>query len=368
MSTLIADDLKILRGPFPKESTMVKVQSYSKDKTKAMLVLYLSHTDVYERIEQVDPAWSCEVTKEAAGKEGVSVRMKMTIKGVSRENVGQGEDEKSAYSDALKRAAMLFGVGRYLYDSALVWIPFDQNRDKFKQFTMDDYNKALRRDQPGTETEESQALKNAKAAGVAVKPKADSFTQGLNSSPPAKEPSPEFDNTPVHTQSVEAKTPVLPKSAAQPGSSRDGMNRILMQLYKPYLTKFPETRFPEILMGRYNVGETTKMTIEQVQDLIRFMESQLGLPPTPPPAAAAQKKAEATQAAVKAIGPDMSTRSLLMDAVLIEGQRLQYGLDRINEAVFKKYGTNLDDLSEPHLKTVLANLKKEKGKVAPRGK
>ena len=55
---LSRDDLKILKSPFPKDSLGVKVQSVSKDRNRAMLVLYLQHTDVQDRLEMVDPAWT----------------------------------------------------------------------------------------------------------------------------------------------------------------------------------------------------------------------------------------------------------------------------------------------------------------------
>ncbi len=56
---------------------------------------------------------------------------------------------------------------------------------------------------------------------------------------------------------------------------RDQYNRALMNLYRPYLTKFPEIRFAELLHGRYNVGETRLLTLEQMDDLVRFMEKGL---------------------------------------------------------------------------------------------
>ena len=71
------------------------------------------------------------INEERLG-DSVYVRIRMTLKGVSRENVGEGGDPKAAYSDALKRAAMLFGVGRYLYDSPTVWADYNESRDRFR--------------------------------------------------------------------------------------------------------------------------------------------------------------------------------------------------------------------------------------------
>jgi hypothetical protein len=149
---LTAEDIKKLSEPFDRKTIGVKVQSTTKDKKSAMLVCYVQHTDVYSRIEEVDPAWTCEVVHEdRVTTKGnnyeetlVYTRMRLTIKGVSRENTGEGYDSKSSTSDALKRAAMLFGIGRYLYDSETVWVPYSEFDDKYRQWTIDDYNKGLK--------------------------------------------------------------------------------------------------------------------------------------------------------------------------------------------------------------------------------
>lgn len=145
--TLSSADIETLSAPFDEKTIGIKVQSFNKEKTKAMLVAYVQHTDVYARIEQIDPAWSFQVTSLQPIKDGVSVRGNMTIKGVTRENAGEGGDEKSAISDCIKRCAMLFGVGRYLYDSETVWVEYNDQRDKYRNWTYQDYAHALKRGQ-----------------------------------------------------------------------------------------------------------------------------------------------------------------------------------------------------------------------------
>src|SRR5688500_13691062 len=131
---LTHEDLKALKAPFSKDRLGVKVQSFNRERTRAMLVLYLQHTDVQDRLEEVDPAWRCEVISEERSGDTVYVRSRITLKGVSREHGGERGDPKSAYSDALKRCAMLFGVGRYLYDSATAWADYNDQTDRFKQW------------------------------------------------------------------------------------------------------------------------------------------------------------------------------------------------------------------------------------------
>jgi hypothetical protein len=100
---------------------------------------YISHALVTERLNEVCPGWSLEITQvftysDTNGRlhcEGVMVAL--TIDGVTRMEMGgpqriggpQGNNGresfmlecKNAVSDALKRAAMRFGVALYLWDS-----------------------------------------------------------------------------------------------------------------------------------------------------------------------------------------------------------------------------------------------------------
>lgn len=59
-----------------------------------------------------------------------SVECRLTVKGITRTDVGEAVDEegseklvKTAYSDALKRAAVHFGVGAYLYEMPRLYVP-----------------------------------------------------------------------------------------------------------------------------------------------------------------------------------------------------------------------------------------------------
>lgn len=240
---LSIQDLRILKAPFPRERLGVKVQTFSKDRTRAMLVLYLQHTDVQDRLEEVDPAWRTEVLKEDRMGDLVYVRIRLTVKNVSRENVGEGSDPKSAYSDALKRCAMLFGVGRYLYDSETIWVDYDESKDRYRQWSIEDYDRATH-----------PKPQNVKSTSSEPKP-------GLKTMP--------F----VAAEESKPKSKIESKKAS--ARSREQLNRLLMNLHRPFLTRFPDTKFVELLNGRYGVGETRLMTVEQMEDLVSYMEEQL---------------------------------------------------------------------------------------------
>ena len=50
------------------------------------------------------------------------VRCRLSCFGVVRQDVGEGDDPKAAFSDAVKRAAVQFGVGRALYAMRASWL------------------------------------------------------------------------------------------------------------------------------------------------------------------------------------------------------------------------------------------------------
>lgn len=136
---LTKDDLKLLSAEFPTDKLSVKVQSLSKTKDKALLVVYLQHTDVADRLDSADPSWTFEILSDAIKGDMIFVKSKLTVKSVSRDNYGEGQDYKSAASDALKRCAMLFGIGRSLYDQGMVWTPYNEYTDKYKHWTYTEY-------------------------------------------------------------------------------------------------------------------------------------------------------------------------------------------------------------------------------------
>ena len=125
MTNLTIDDLAILKQPFTVDEH--EFHPYTKN-------VYIREWAVCDRIEMVDPAWAFERlsldTRQSDGEKDKTIvvaTFRMTIKGVSRDGIGMAdvnttkdnsdeanEAEKSAATDALKRCARLFGVGRYL--------------------------------------------------------------------------------------------------------------------------------------------------------------------------------------------------------------------------------------------------------------
>jgi hypothetical protein len=105
-----------LKAPFPVKNLSWRVGQKTKDKKKAMMLVYIDARDVQDRLDEV-----CGVLWESEfhSVNGKTI-CRITINGKSRED-GAGdtefEAEKGGISDAFKRAAVQWGIGRYLYDA-----------------------------------------------------------------------------------------------------------------------------------------------------------------------------------------------------------------------------------------------------------
>lgn len=127
------DDLK---NPFPKEFISWRVGATNKDKTKAIALAYIDARDVMDRLDAVCGAdnWQNK-HPHANGKTSCAIGIKIGSEWVWKENGAgdsQVEAEKGAFSDALKRAAVLWGVGRYLYDVPNVWVDIEPYGKSYK--------------------------------------------------------------------------------------------------------------------------------------------------------------------------------------------------------------------------------------------
>lgn len=108
-----------LRRPFTAEAVKWKVQATWEG--GALIVPYIDARLVVERLNLVVPHLWYDDYESVAGGKGLLCRL--TIDGITRQDVGGGYQGKGLYSDALKRAAVKFGIGVSLY--ALPQIKFD---------------------------------------------------------------------------------------------------------------------------------------------------------------------------------------------------------------------------------------------------
>lgn len=118
-----------LKEPFPADRISWRVGSTTKDKSKGMALAYIDARDVMQRLDEVcGPAgWQCDYP-HAASKTVCRIGIKVGDEWIWKAN-GAGdsdiEAEKGALSDAFKRAAVLWGIGQYLYDLDSPWVELD---------------------------------------------------------------------------------------------------------------------------------------------------------------------------------------------------------------------------------------------------
>lgn len=130
--TLTSEDVMVLRRPFSPDDH--EFHPFTK-------FAYVKERAISERLEEVDPAFEFRLIGQPiirvgeGGKHFMTVLASMIVKGVTRDGVGtvelytetknkttgestftDMEAEKGAATDALKRCARQFGVGRYLTD------------------------------------------------------------------------------------------------------------------------------------------------------------------------------------------------------------------------------------------------------------
>jgi hypothetical protein len=113
-----------LSRPFSFDAVHIKVQATNREKTRGLIVPYIDARAVMDRLDEVvgPDGWSDSYTP----LEGGAVRCSLRIGKAIKEDVGQGDDAKAAFSDALKRTAVKFGVSRYLYDSEKIWADLNE--------------------------------------------------------------------------------------------------------------------------------------------------------------------------------------------------------------------------------------------------
>jgi hypothetical protein len=120
-----------LMKPFPPESVSWRVGSTNRDKTKGMALAYIDARNVMDRLDNVVGFnnWQDEYVETPKGRVICRIGIKVGEDWIYKSD-GAGETsyegEKGAISDAFKRAAVKFGIGRYLYSLKAPWVEVEE--------------------------------------------------------------------------------------------------------------------------------------------------------------------------------------------------------------------------------------------------
>lgn len=116
-----------LKQPFDPRVLSWRVGATSRDKTKGIALAYINARDVMKRLDDVlgMENWQCKYTFQGC----CELSIKIGGEWITKSNLA-GETnidgEKGQASDSFKRAAVLFGIGRYLYYLENTWVPIKQ--------------------------------------------------------------------------------------------------------------------------------------------------------------------------------------------------------------------------------------------------
>jgi len=120
-----------LECPFPPAAVSWRIGRKSSDKKSAMLLAYIDARDVMERLDKAVgfANWQCRYTLAEAGLLVCEIGLRVDGEWIWRANGAgdtQVEAEKGKCSDAFKRAAVVWGIGRYLYGLPSPRVELDQ--------------------------------------------------------------------------------------------------------------------------------------------------------------------------------------------------------------------------------------------------
>jgi hypothetical protein len=136
---------------FDPDEIEFSVKATSRDRKRALMVAHLTARSVMDRLDEMVregllESWTStfEVVEKAVAKVqtrdgereesryAVVARIHLELPGgkvLVKEDVGEGDTLKGAFSDALKRAAVHIGIGRYLYRLGEMWVDLPEGRD-----------------------------------------------------------------------------------------------------------------------------------------------------------------------------------------------------------------------------------------------
>jgi hypothetical protein len=126
----------------PFEANEVKWRAGATSNNKAMALAYIDARAVMDRLDDVVGMYNWRCTHQRLSNDQVACKLAVRINGewIEKEDVGsesqqpsEGDKTKAAFSDSLKRAAVLFGIGRYLYRLPQQWVGFDPQKKRLTE-------------------------------------------------------------------------------------------------------------------------------------------------------------------------------------------------------------------------------------------
>src|SRR4051812_48105328 len=131
---------KALSSPF--ELTEVKFKPAVVSGDRALALAYVDARVIQDRLDDVLGVLGWQDNYKVLEDGSVVCRLRLRIgdEWITKVDVGSQSDQgdpgdrrKAAFSDALKRAAVKFGIGRYLYRLPQQWVDYDSRKKQIVQ-------------------------------------------------------------------------------------------------------------------------------------------------------------------------------------------------------------------------------------------
>jgi hypothetical protein len=127
-----------LAAPFPADEVQFKPQVVKGN--RALAIAYIDARAVMDRLDAVVGVHNWQDRYQLLPDNAVQCRLRVRIHGewIAKADVGSPSDQpdggerlKAEFSDALKRTAVKFGIGRYLYGLPPSWTDYDPTKRQF---------------------------------------------------------------------------------------------------------------------------------------------------------------------------------------------------------------------------------------------
>jgi hypothetical protein len=130
--------MELLAAPFTEDEIKFKPGVVSGN--RALALPYVDARAIQDRLDEVlgVAGWQDEYECLPDGSVVCRLQLRLNKEWITKMDVGgpseqpdEGDRRKAAFSDALKRAAVKFGIGRYLYRQEAQWVDYDTQKKKF---------------------------------------------------------------------------------------------------------------------------------------------------------------------------------------------------------------------------------------------
>lgn len=123
---------ELLSAPFEPGELDWRLERLSPDRRRALLVPRVEPRVLLERLDEAagTEGWQDSYELLLSGPDRYAVKCRLTVGKVSKEDLGEADRLRDAFTEALWRAAYKFGVGRYAAPS---WVDHDPATGRYEK-------------------------------------------------------------------------------------------------------------------------------------------------------------------------------------------------------------------------------------------